>query len=156
MKPGYADAPGLISVQKADILISPPHPSTRNFPFTRSYAGCGHPGIHVQVNTDFVLKPGRPNYSCGNPPICGKPGKYPVVTSIDLWCDESDRINSVDYTSVWLLKPDLWSLVNWYYYWNLCRMIAFFNYTSRVYCGSIDIRRRENIQLHMLYCTIFT
>ena len=65
--PGITQAAAGQTLQYADIVVSAPRPSHRNFPYTRSYAGCGHQGIHIQMMSDVFLHP-------ANPPVKTYPG----------------------------------------------------------------------------------
>ncbi|XP_061184026.1 calcium-activated chloride channel regulator 4-like [Saccostrea echinata] len=50
-----------VNLQEADIILSNPSAVTkRSYRRTRSYAGCGHPGIHIQLRTDVLLNNGHP------------------------------------------------------------------------------------------------
>ncbi|VDH93960.1 calcium-activated chloride channel regulator 1, partial [Mytilus galloprovincialis] len=58
--PGITPAAAGQTLQYADIIVSAPLPTHRNFPYTRSYAACGHSGIHIQMLTDVFLHPSKP------------------------------------------------------------------------------------------------
>lgn len=65
-----------VNLRDADIIISDPSSvSRRSYPRTRSYAGCGHRGIHIQLRTDVL-------FNSRHPLVQGKPGKYNVHGSL--------------------------------------------------------------------------
>lgn len=62
-----------VNLRDADIIISDPSSvSRRSYPRTRSYAGCGHRGIHIQLRTDVL-------FNSRHPLVQGKPGKYQYI-----------------------------------------------------------------------------
>ena len=52
-KPEYKPSTS-VSISGADIIFSAPRATRRSFSYTRSYAGCGQPGFHVQLLTDVL------------------------------------------------------------------------------------------------------
>ncbi|XP_052719264.1 calcium-activated chloride channel regulator 3A-1-like isoform X1 [Crassostrea angulata] len=68
-----------VNLRDADIIISDPSSvSRRSYPRTRSYAGCGHRGIHIQLRTDVL-------FNSRHPLVQGKPEKYLVHEFAKYW-----------------------------------------------------------------------
>ncbi|XP_078324949.1 calcium-activated chloride channel regulator 1-like isoform X1 [Crassostrea virginica] len=68
-----------VTLRDADVILSDPASvSRRSSPRTRSYAGCGHSGIHIQLRTDVLL-------NNNHPLIQHKPEKYIVHEFAKYW-----------------------------------------------------------------------
>lgn len=60
--PSYQSAAVDQTLYKSDIIITSSVVNKRSLPQTRTYGGCGNPGIHIQFNTDFLFKDRYPPY----------------------------------------------------------------------------------------------
>ncbi|XP_033755021.1 calcium-activated chloride channel regulator 1-like [Pecten maximus] len=60
--PSYQIAAVDQTLYKSDIIITSSNINKRSVPQTRTYGGCGNPGIHIQFTTDFLFKDRYPPY----------------------------------------------------------------------------------------------